>query len=372
MLGVLLRRLLHPGDDVGVKVMDHFRHAMFCLLVLMCFGDKRKDHEIQEIESVMHRLLLSFNRFQILALFPRLGKILFRKRWKELLQLRRDQEDLLIPLIRARIEAKRGNPDNGNTTLLAYVDTLVDLQLPEDKRKPEEGELVSLCSEFLNAGTDTTSTALQWIMANLVKHPLIQAKLYEEIVQVVGPPPGLKIENDDAEEMRVLEEEDLERMGYLKAVVLEGLRRHPPGHFVLPHAVTENVELEGYLLPKRAMVNFMVSEMGWDPEVWEDPMEFKPGRFVNAGGEGEGKERQVFDVTCSREIKMMPFGAGRRVCPGANLALLHLEYFVANLIWYFEWKEVEGQEIDLSEKPEFTIVMKNPLVACIVPRMKSM
>ncbi|KAL6127708.1 hypothetical protein ACLB2K_071071 [Fragaria x ananassa] len=70
----------------------------------------------------------------------------------------------------------------------------------------------------------------------------------------------------------------------------------------------------------------MVADMGWDPEVWEEPMEFKPERFLN---KGEGEE---FDITGSREIKMLPFGVGRRICPGLGLALLHLEYFVANLV----------------------------------------
>ncbi|RVW21593.1 Cytochrome P450 89A2 [Vitis vinifera] len=217
--------------------------------------------------------------------------------------------------------------------VLSYVDTLLDLQLPEENRKLNDGEMVSLCSEFLNGGTDTTSTALQWIMANLVKHPHIQAKLLEEISGVMGE--GKK-------------------------------RRHPPGHFVLPHSVTQDTTFEGYDIPKNASLNFMVSEMNWNPKIWEDPMEFKPERFLNSKGNGD----EVFDITGSREIKMMPFGAGRRICPGHGLAMLHLEYFVANLVWSFEWKAVEGDEVDLSEKQEFTVVMKNPLQVHLSPRWK--
>ncbi|KAJ6740789.1 FLAVONOID 3'-MONOOXYGENASE-RELATED [Salix purpurea] len=172
--------------------------------------------------------------------------------------------------------------------------------------------MVSLCSEFLHAGTDTTSTALQWIIANLVKYQQIQEKLFVEIKGVVH----------DGEEN--IKEEQLQKMLYLKAVILEGLRRHPPAHFVLPHAVTEDVILGTYVVPKDATINFMVAEMGWDPEVWEDPMAFKPERFLES-------EAETFDITGSREIKMMPFGAGRRICPGYGLALLHLEFSL--LIW---------------------------------------
>ena len=108
---------------------------------------------------------------------------------------------------------------------------MLDLHLPEEKRKLEESEIVTLSSEFLSGGTDTTATSLQWIMANLVKAPKIQAKLFHEIKHVIG------------KQKENVEEEDLDKIPYLKAVILEGLRRHPPGHFVLPHAVTEDITL---------------------------------------------------------------------------------------------------------------------------------
>lgn len=346
----------------------------------MCFGDKLTEKQIQEIESLMRRLLLTFGRYNSLNFLPRLGKILFRSQWKKLLKLREDQEKLLVPLIRARSEAKRQRRNDDDKEeeeeeeVVAYVDTLLGLKLPDEKRKLSEGEVVTLCTEFLNGGTDTTSTALQWIMANLVKYPAVQNKLYRDIVEVVGPPPPLSLSSspgDGLKETEEFKEEDLQKIPYLKAVVLEGLRRHPPGHFVLPHSVTEAVELEGYVVPKNATVNFMVAEMGWDPKVWESPMEFRPERFLQEKMAGDSGEGQLFDVTGSKEIKMMPFGAGRRVCPGSNLALLHLEYFVANLIWHFEWRAVDGDDVDLSEKQEFTVVMKNPLRANISPRVKS-
>ncbi|KAF5934713.1 hypothetical protein HYC85_025842 [Camellia sinensis] len=262
----------------------------------MCFGDRLEEKQITQIEMVQHAMLL----------------------------MSRNQEE--------------------EVGVVAYVDTLVDLKLPDEKRKLNNDEMVSLCSEFLNEGTDTASTALQWIMANLVKYPQVQSKLYEEIIGVVGPPPPLSRKGEKKEkEILVINEEDLHRMSYLKAVVLEGLRRHPPEHFILPHMVTKDVDLEGYQVPKGTIVNFMVAEMGWDSKVWDEPMEFKPERFLtNCGGNvGEGeRERKtavVFEITGNKEVKMMPFGVGRRICPASGLALLHLEYFVANLVWYRKW-----------------------------------
>ncbi|KAM7468968.1 hypothetical protein LguiA_007151 [Lonicera macranthoides] len=116
----------------------------------------------------------------------------------------------------------------------------------------------------------------------------IQSKLYEEIAGVMG--------------------------------------RHPQSHFVLPHLATEEVELEAYVVPKNATINFMAADLGWDPKVWKDLMEFKPDRFILMNKD------DVFDITRNKEIKMMPFGAGKRICPSFGLPILHLEYFVANLV----------------------------------------
>ncbi|VAH17318.1 unnamed protein product [Triticum turgidum subsp. durum] len=199
-------------------------------------------------------------------------------------------------------------------------------------------------------GRRTTSTGLQWIMAELVKNRSIQEKLYEEIKDTTG---------DDQEEVSG---DDIHKMPYLKAVVLEGLRKHPPGHFVLPHKAAEDMEIGGYLIPKGATVNFMVAEMGRNEREWEKPLEFSPDRFLQ-GGAGE-----AVDVTGNREIKMMPFGVGRRICAGLGIAMLHLEYFVANMVREFKWQEVAGEEVDFAEKNEFTVVMKKPLRSRLVPR----
>ena len=281
--------------------------------------------------------------------------------------MRKDQEGIMLPHIRARQQLKQqirskqqednSNPGSSSSSseyVLSYVDTLLDLQLPEEESKLNEGEMVSLCAEFLSGGTETTSTALQWIMANLVKHPHIQSKIFEEISGVV---------EEGRQEVR---EEDLQKMPYLKAVILECLRRHPPLHFLLPHSVTRDVTLGGFVIPKDTVVNFMVADVGWNPRTWEDPVAYKPERFMNKEGNGV----EAFDVTGRKEIKMIPFGAGRRICPEHDLAIFHLEYFVANLVLNFERRAVDGEEVDLSEKQELTIVMKNPLQVHLSPRWK--
>ncbi|XP_010528673.1 PREDICTED: cytochrome P450 89A2-like [Tarenaya hassleriana] len=166
VLQILVDRFRTSGGQEPVVVVDHLHYAMFALLVLMCFGDKLDEKQIKQVELVQRRPLMSFGRFNILNVWPKITKFLLRKRWDDFLQLRRDQEAVLLPLIRARRKmvdenAKSGISDSDNKDyVLSYVDTLLDLELPDEKRKLTEGEMVSLCSEFLSAGTDTTATAL--------------------------------------------------------------------------------------------------------------------------------------------------------------------------------------------------------------------
>ncbi|PWA37738.1 cytochrome P450 [Artemisia annua] len=252
----------------GIMVIDHFQHAMFSLLACMCFGQKFDEGRISEIAKVHRDMQMMIGRFRLLAMFmfPRLRKILFRKSWKEFERVSNNNEQVFIPIIKSRIESANSEKQN-----VAYVDTLVNIQLPQEEADNRNSgkltfkDMVDLCGEFFNAGTETTTTSLHWIMANLVKFPHIQSKLYDEIVAVVGPPPPLPQKKVELES--VISEEDLKKMPYLKAVVLEGLRRHPPAHFVLPHSVTKEAEVQGYTIPQGATISFLVGEMGLDPKL---------------------------------------------------------------------------------------------------------
>jgi cytochrome P450 len=365
-----LRLRNEGGGGQEGTIVETFQYAMFRLLVAMCFGEQLGERAVRDIATAQRDLLLySSTKFRVFAFLPAVTTRLFGGRLRAMLAMRQRLKDMYMPLIGARRERKKlghgavpepqqdvAEATTATTLPHCYVDALLDIRLNDDddgvERAPTDDEMVALCSEFLNGGTDTTSTALQWIMAELVKNPAIQDKLHDEVRSTMASTGSDHIA-----------EEDVLKMPYLRAVVLEGLRRHPPGHMVLPHAPAEDMELGGYVIPRGTAVNFLVADMGMDEQAWERPAEFAPERFM-PGGDGEG-----VDITGTREIRMMPFGAGRRICPGLNVATLHLEYFVANLVRAFEWREQEGEEVDVDgEKAEFTIVMAKPLQARIVPR----
>ncbi|CAN6295143.1 unnamed protein product [Urochloa humidicola] len=334
-----LLRLRARGGDVVAR--PAFRRALFELLVRVSLGATLSAEVLDEVQDLQMQILRSITSFPIFSFLPAVTKRLFRKRWEAYVAVRRRQDEIFLPLIHARRGAARDGPP-------CYADSVLALRVDEEGgRALTDAEVVSLCSEFLSGGTDTTLTLLEWIMAELVNHPDVQAKVYEEVRS--------RPELDDG---------DLQEARYLKAVVLEGLRLHPPAHFVLPHGVRgDDAEIAGYAVPKGAEVNFLLGGFGRDETAWTAPLEFRPERFLD-GGEGCD-----VDITGSREIKMMPFGAGRRMCPGYTLGMLQVEFFVGSLVRQLEWLPVtEGEAVDMTEQLDFTTVMKHPLRARIIPR----
>lgn len=181
--------------------------------------------------------------------------------------------------------------------------------------------------------------------------PYLQAQheLYKEIVEVVG-------------ENGVVTEDDLEKMPFLNAIIKETLRRHPPTHLLLSHAATEDAVLGGYTIPKDANLEIYTPWVTQDPALWTDPEEFQPERFL-PGGEG-----YEVDWTGNRGVRMIPFGAGRRICPAWSLGIVHVGLLLARMVHAFKWVPFPGSQPDPTETFAFTMVMKNPLKAVILPR----
>ena len=199
------------------------------------------------------------------------------------------------------------------------------------------------------ASMDASVTMMEWVMAELVNHPEAQAKVYEEVRRNDAEP-----EVSDGEG----------RMTYLRAVVLETLRLHPSAHLILPHGVQHDTEMCGYMLPKGAVINFFVSDFGLDDTVWTTAVrEFRPERFLDGGGDMD------LDITGSREMKMVPFGAGRRMCPGYMLATQHAECLVGTLVRNFQWiPPPSSQGQDMTDELDNFITMKHRLRARVIPR----
>ncbi|GMI67499.1 cytochrome P450, family 77, subfamily A, polypeptide 4 [Hibiscus trionum] len=343
----LIDRLRAEGEGNGgvVSVLKNARFAVFCILLGMCFGIEMDEETVEKMDQTMKSVLI--------ALDPRIDDYLpilrpfFAKQRKRALQVRKQQIENIVPFIQQRRAALRDPGSDKSAMTFSYLDTLFDLKVEGRNSEPSDSELVSLCSEFINGGTDTTATAVEWGIAQLIQNPDVQSKLVDEIKWIVGD--------------RTVEEKDVEKMKYLQAIVKELLRKHPPTYFSLTHAATEPATLGGFDIPIDANVETFLPGISEDPKIWSNPEKFDPDRFYLGKVDA--------DITGVTMVKMMPFGAGRRICPGLTMATVHIHLMLARMVQEFEWTAYPpNSTIDFTGKFEFTVVMKNTLKAIIKPR----
>ncbi|GMN33487.1 hypothetical protein TIFTF001_004191 [Ficus carica] len=225
------------------------------------------------------------------------------------------------------------NPDHGD-----FVDVLLSLDGDE---KLQDDDMIAVLWEMIFRGTDTTALLTEWVMAELILNPEKQEKLRGEIASAAGDGAAVT----DAE---------LAKLPYLQAVVKETLRVHPPGPLLSwARLSTSDVQLSnGMVIPAEttAMVNMWA--ITHDPHVWEDPLAFRPERFLTADVDVRGSD-----------LRLAPFGSGRRVCPGKNLGLVTVTRWVAELVRSFEWTEDPTRPVDLSEVLKLSCEMKHTLSA---------
>lgn len=148
------------------------------------------------------------------------------------------------------------------------------------------------------AGTDTSSTVVQWAMAELLKNPEKLSKAQEEIGAVIG-------------KGKAIEESDITKLPYLQAVVKETFRYHPPAPLLIPRKAIKDVEIEGFTIPNGAQVLVNFWAMGRDSNTWPNPEQFEPERFLAATTAAEIDFR-------GRDFELIPFGGGRRICLGCH------------------------------------------------------
>lgn len=199
------------------------------------------------------------------------------------------------------------------------------------------------------AGTDTSSTGLEWLMAELIRHRNVMKKAQEEVRSVVGKRSKIGME-------------DIYQMHYLKCVVKEALRLHPPLPLLLPRETSTSIELGGYNIPANTRVFINAWAIQRDPSFWDRPEEFIPERFENTGVDFKGQD-----------FHFIPFGSGRRGCPGMAFGVASIECVIANLLYWFDWKLPEdgslglGKDLDMSEVYGLTAYKRVPLRLVPIP-----
>lgn len=191
--------------------------------------------------------------------------------------------------------------------------------------------------DILFGGTESSALTLEWAMSSLLNDPQVLEKAKKELAIEVG-------------QATLMEESDVSKLPYLQSIISETLRLYPAGPLLLPHMSHRNCTLQGYDVPSNTMLFVNAWAMHRDPQLWDDAGKFKPERFEGAHGEPYSS-------------KFLPFGLGRRACPGMGLANRVVGFALGCMIQCFEWKRVNDEEIDMTEGNGLTMPKAKPLEA---------
>ncbi|PKA49875.1 Cytochrome P450 71A1 [Apostasia shenzhenica] len=235
------------------------------------------------------------------------------------------------------------------------IDVLMSLKEEEEEEDADLATLDRDCIkafiwDMLSGGTDTTSAALVWAMANLIKHPASMRRAQAEVRRVVGF-------------NSTVAEEDISEMKYLDAVIKETLRLYPSVPLLLPREAMKDTKLNGYDIPAGTRVLVNAWKIGRDNKYWDKPEEFYPERFLDKSFDFRGQDFQY-----------IPFGAGRRGCPGITFGTIMIQYVLANLLHDFDWeipKEMHNQVLDMTEISTIELHKKTGLVLNAKPYSSS-
>eukprot|EP00253_Pinus_taeda_P003173 PITA_03173 len=215
--------------------------------------------------------------------------------------------------------------------------------------KLTEIDIKALLLTLFAAGMDTSSSTVEWAMAELIRHPEMMRRCQEELDSVVNG------------ERRMLKELDLQNLPYLQAVIKETLRLHPSVPLLVPRMSAEACEVEGYYIPKNCRLLVNAWAMQRDSAVWERPLEFDPDRFVGSTVDVRGNDFEV-----------IPFGAGRRVCAGMNMGMRMMQLILASLLHSFTLSLPDGQlpeKLDMAEACSLTLHKAVPLLVVPAARL---
>ncbi|XP_034226266.1 cytochrome P450 76A1 [Prunus dulcis] len=253
--------------------------------------------------------------------------------------------------IRERMESMENGGYDGIERTKDFLDVLLEYRgdgVDEPSRFSSSRTVNVIVFEMFTAGTDTTTSTLEWAMAELLNNPKTLKKVQAELRSTIS--------SSDK-----LQEKDIENLPYLKAVIRETLRLHPPLPFLVPHMAMDSCKMLGHHIPKGTQILVNVWAIGRDPKTWEDSLLFKPERFLEPNMAVDYK---------GQHFEFIPFGSGRRMCPAVPLVSRVLPLALGSLLHSFDWVLPEGLEpenMDMAERMGMTLRKSVPLKVIPIP-----
>ncbi|KAL3618170.1 hypothetical protein CASFOL_038491 [Castilleja foliolosa] len=308
-----------------------------CSIVCRAAFGKVMMEDREALMALLRKVVPLAAGFELADLFPSF-KLLHFLSWNKykLLNMRSQLDAILDAMLEAH-KLKQSGEFGGEDV----VDVLLRVQRNQELQFAiTDDNIKAIIFDLFAGATESSSTLVDWAMTELMRNPRVMAKVQAEVREAFK---GKK----------EIEESNVNALKYLKLVIKETFRLHPPFP-LLPRACRAECKVDGYSIPLKAKVMVNIWSMGRDPEYWDEPECFKPERFENSSVEFLGNN-----------FEFIPFGAGRRICPGINFGLANTELPLAQLLYHFDWKLPNGMRpdyLDMSEAEGLAVSRKNDLL----------
>ncbi|KAK8484974.1 hypothetical protein V6N11_019437 [Hibiscus sabdariffa] len=297
-----------------------------------------------ELKQVMSEITEILGLPNISDFFPVLAPLDLQGLYKRISKPVEKLNGIIDNMIDQRLKMVKGSGESSGE--VDFLQFLMQLKDENDSKTPLTlDHIKALLLDMVIGGTDTSSTSIEFTLAEVINNPEVMRKAQKELDEVVGKD-------------NIVEESHIHKLPYLLAIMKESLRLHPVLPLLVPHSPAEACTVGGYAIPKGCRVFINAWAVHRDPSIWENPSEFNPDRFLDGQWDFSGNDFSYF-----------PFGSGRRMCAGIAMAERMVLYSIATLLHSFDWKVQEDKnKLDLSEKFGIVLKLKNPLVVVPIPR----
>ncbi|KAL5760483.1 hypothetical protein ACOSP7_018994 [Xanthoceras sorbifolium] len=318
--------------DVGGELM-RLTNNVTCRMVMStrCSEDDGDAERCRELVKESFELAAKLCFGDVLGPLKKLGFWIYGK---QAMNVSKRFDELLERVLKEHEERAEKDEDLMDILLKVYRAEKAEVKITRTHIK-------AFFLDLFIAGTDTTAEAMQWTIAELLNHPDAFKRARQEIESVVG-------------RSRLVEESDIPSLPYLQAVVKEALRLYPPGP-VTTRECRQNCRIKGFDIPEKTAVAINLYAIMRDPDAWDNPNEFRPERFLIPSRD---QEQNLFNF--------VPFGAGRRGCPGSVLAFSLMNTVIAAMVQCFDWKvggDGDGdQKVDMQPGSGMSMSMVQPLL----------
>ncbi|CAL4941635.1 unnamed protein product [Urochloa decumbens] len=350
------------GKAAPVRPMDHLFQLTINVISLMVLGKKHNDVDQDNRSSaaglpgtpegfkwMIEEFFSLSGRFDVGDMIPWLGWLDLNGHVRRMKKFR----EMLDPFLDNVVDehSERRLREGEDFVAMDALDLLLELADDPNLEAPIQRDGVKAFTLNLLVGLpDTTSVTVEWAMSELLRHPNELAKVTEELDRVIG------------RERLMVTEGDIPSLPYLQAVLKETMRLHPVAPLLTPRLAREDVSVGGHDVPAGTTVFVNVWAIARDPAIWgHDAAEFRPERFVGSSVDVKGQH-----------LELLPFGSGRRMCPGFSLGLRMVHVLLANLVHGYSWKLPDGvfrEKLCMEETFGLTVPRKVRLDAVAEPRL---